>query len=324
MQPLKIGFIIDPLETLNPNKDSTYELMLEAQARGWEIFCFTLNDIELTQESAYGKFKLVGVTPQSTTWYNIKNESYGNLNILDVLFMRKDPPFDIQYIMATYILEKAERDGVLVINKPSALRNANEKVFLSCFPQCSPPTLYTRSTASILNFIDKYDKTILKPIDKMGGQSVYVVDKVDSNKFVIIEDMTRKENEHIVVQQYLPEIETHGDKRILLINGEPLEKGIARFPQGVDHRGNMAIGGKVIGFDLTERDIWLCNQVKDQIKDQGLFFVGIDVIGNYITEINVTSPTGIQEISKTSGLNVAKRVIDALESLYQEHLNKSK
>ncbi|MCA0153629.1 glutathione synthase [Winogradskyella vincentii] len=320
MQPLKIGFVMDPLETINPEKDTTLALMLEAQSRGWKLFYFTLNTIEIKNDSAYGLFKSIEVNTDSTDWYNVKQEHYDALHNLDIILMRKDPPFNTEYIISTYILEKAEKEGVLVLNKPSALRNANEKIYASNFTECSPPTIITRSKASILTFLKKHGKIILKPVDKMGGKSVFVVNQNDPNTFVIIEEITKNETEFVVAQVYISEIESSGDKRILLINGEPIKFGISRFPQGHDHRGNMAVGGKVKGFKLTERDLWICSQIKDELISQGLFFVGLDVIGDYMTEINVTSPTGVNEISQSCGENVARLTIDALQKLYNVHL----
>ncbi len=317
---MRVGFVMDPIETINPKKDSTLALMLEAQSRGWEILYLTLNDIEIKNDSAYGKITSIDVNNKSETWFEVKQESFDVLSSLDIIFMRKDPPFNIQYVISTYILEKAEKEGVLVLNKPSALRNANEKVFASNFPQCCPPSIFTRSKKSILDFLEKHNKIVLKPIDKMGGESVFIISKNDPNTIVIIEEVTKKETVYIVAQLYLSDIEISGDKRIILINGVPIQNGIARFPQGVDHRGNMAVGSKVVGFELTERDLWICSQIKNELKSQGLFFVGIDVIGNYITEINVTSPTGLNEIKQTSGIDVSQTVLDSAKVIYDGHI----
>jgi glutathione synthase len=322
MQPLKIGFVMDPLETINPNKDATMALMLEAQFRGWELFYFTLNTIEIKDDSAYGLIKSIEVNTDSTSWYKVKQEYYDTLQKLDIILMRKDPPFNTEYIISTYILEKAEKEGVLVLNKPSALRNANEKIYASNFTECSPPTIITRSKASILTFLKKHTKIILKPVDKMGGKSIFVVNQNDPNTYVIIEEITKNETEFVVAQVYISDIKISGDKRILLINGEPIKHGISRFPQGYDHRGNMAVGATVQGFKLTERDLWICAQIKDELISQGLFFVGLDVIGDYMTEINVTSPTGVNEISKSCGENIAKLILDSLQTLYELHLTK--
>lgn len=322
MLPLKIGFVIDPIERINPKKDSTVALMYNAQERGWDVYMMTLNDLELTTKTSLGKLSRITLNLEHKNWFEIEETLHCDLLYLDVIFMRKDPPFNMSYIIATYILEKAEKDGVLVVNRPAALRSANEKIVLTNFPECAPPSLVTRSKTSILKFIDTNEQIVLKPLDKMGGESVYVIKKEDPNKAVIIEDLTNHQTQHVMAQRYLPEIESFGDKRILLIDGEPVEYGIVRKPQNGDHRGNMAVGGKALGFKLSERDMWLCSKIKEEIKIKGLFFVGIDVIGDYITEINVTSPTGIQEIDNAYGINVSNLVLDALGRLYQQHMDK--
>lgn len=319
MQKLKIGFVIDPIENINPKKDSSIALMIDALERGWEVAFFTLNDLDVKNSKVFGFCKYLKFNLNSSNWYCIINEDYEPLSQFDVIFMRKDPPFDIQYITATYILELAEKEGVLVLNKPSSLRNANEKVFGLNFPECCPTSILTRSKKSILKFLKDYNKIILKPLDKMGGKSIYVIQEHDPNTNVIIEEITKQETEFVMVQKYISDIETSGDKRILIINGEAIPYGIARFSQGHDHRANIAVGGKVEGFKLSDKDLWLCSQIKSELKKQKLFFVGIDVIGDYITEINVTSPTGINEISKTSGMNVTAFILDSLENLFITH-----
>jgi glutathione synthase len=319
MQNLKIGFVIDPIENINPKKDSTIALMNGAQSRDWDIAYFELNNLEVRTNKAFGLCKYIKLNLESKDWYSVDKEIYETLNQFDIIFMRKDPPFNLQYITATYILELAEKEGVLVLNKPSSLRNANEKIFGLNFPNTCPPSILTRSKKSILEFLKEYDKIILKPLDKMGGRSIYMLQENDPNTIVIIEEITKHETEFVMVQKYISDVKKSGDKRILLVNGEPIPFGIARFPQGIDHRANIAVGGKIQGFKLSENDLKLCSEIKDELKNQNLFFVGIDVIGNYITEINVTSPTGIKEISETSEIDVTTTILDSLELIFKSH-----
>jgi glutathione synthase len=314
MKPLKIGFVMDRIETINPKKDTTLAFMLEGQSRGWELVYLTLEDLSLNNDKAEGLCRFIKVFNDLDAWYEVLNTKNSPLNSLDVIFMRKDPPFDIEYIMATYILEQAQKEGVLVINNPRSLRDANEKVFASLFPQCGPPSMLTRSKEGIKKFIELHQKIVLKPTDKMGGQSIFVISKNDQNTNVIIEEMTKFGSRYAQAQAYIPEI-IHGDKRILLVNGVPITKGITRIPQNNDHRGNMVAGAIVQGFELTERDLWICQQIGDELKNRGLFFVGIDIIGDYLTEINVTSPTGVREIDRIFNLNCSSIVFDAVEQL---------
>jgi len=226
--------------------------------------------------------------------------------------MRKDPPFDLNYIYSTYVLELAEKSGVLVINKPQALRGANEKVFTSLFPECIPPTLFSMDMHRLKKFVQQQKHAVLKPLDAMGGRSIFMVQEGDQNLNVILETLTKNNSEMITAQKFIPEI-SKGDKRILLIDGEPIPYGLARIPTKDDPRGNLAAGGKGEVFKLTKRDYWLCEQVAPTFKAMGLFFVGLDVIGDYITEINVTSPTCIREIEAGSNIKIAAQFIDRLD-----------
>lgn len=312
---IKIGVVMDPIQSINPKKDTTLELMLEAQARGWELIYLEMKDLHIENGRAFGTFKHVEVSQDLKSWYTFKNESKGYLGELDVILMRKDPPFDIEFIMATYILELAASEGCLVVNNPQSLRDANEKVFTAWFPQCCPPSILTRSKELIKEFLEKHQKIVLKPTGKMGGQSIFVVSKNDPNTPVILEEMTRNETQYTQAQAYIPEIKTIGDKRIILINGTPIPFGIARIPGEGDHRGNLAVGATAVGFELTERDHWICNQIGPILKSKGLIFVGIDVIGDYLTEINVTSPTGIKEIDKCYDTHCAALLFDQIEKI---------
>ncbi len=312
MNPVRIGFVMDPIISINPKKDTTLAIMLEAQSRGWSIVYMELKDLFLENGAAKAKMHSVHVKDDSKNWFEIKGSETGNLGDLDFLFMRKDPPFDIEYIMATYILEKAEAQGAMVINKPQGLRDANEKVFTSWFPQCCPESLLTRSGNLILDFLEKHQKIVIKPTCKMGGKSIFVLIKGDPNVNVIIEEVTKNGEEYVQVQKYISEISTTGDKRIILIDGEPVEYGLARFPSKGDHRGNLAAGGSGRGFKLSEKDRWICKEIGPGLVKKGLLFAGIDVIGDYLTEINVTSPTCIQEINKEFNINIAGRLLDCV------------
>ena len=318
MPTIKIGIVLDPMESINPKKDTTLAFMLEAQQRGWQIACMEMADLFIRDGSAQGRMRYVKVFNNTQKWFEYTGESYSQLSELDVILMRKDPPFDIEYIMATYILEKAEAEGVLVVNKPQSLRDVNEKVFTIWFPQCCPPSLLTRSKSLIREFLDAQGKIVVKPTHKMGGQSVFVIEKGDPNTNVIIEEVTQSGSKYIQAQTYIPEIATIGDKRILLIDGLPVNYGIARIPGGEDHRGNLAAGATAQGFTLTARDQWICEQIGPVLKERGLLFVGIDIIGDYLTEINVTSPTGIREIKTIFNVEIAQFFFDALTNIIQK------
>lgn len=319
MKPIRIGFVMDPIASINPKKDSTLALMQEAQKRGWEVSYLVLGDLFISNGIAEGRIHQVEVFNNLEIWYKDLKTTFEPLHQLDVLVMRKDPPFDIEFIMATYILEKAADEGVLILNQANSLRDVNEKVYTAWFPQCCPPSLLTRSKSALLDFLHKHHKIVVKPTHKMGGQTIFVLSEGDPNTQVILEEITKKETCFIQAQSYIPEIETIGDKRILLIDGTPIPHGIARKPRPGDHRGNLAVGASAEGFTLTERDLWICEQLKPMLLEKGLFFVGIDVIGNYLTEINVTSPTGIKEINHHFNLDIAATFFDSLNQKLIDH-----
>lgn len=312
MNSVKIGFVMDPIQFINPKKDTTLAMMLEAQSRGWSIFYMQLKDLYLQDGNARAKTQEISVQDNPENWFEITETKDLNLGYFDLLFMRKDPPFDMEYILATYILEKAEEQGAKVVNNPQGLRDANEKVFTSWFPQCCPPSLLTRSRPLILEFLEKHQKAVIKPTCKMGGQSIFILTKGDPNVPVIMEEVSKNGEEFVQVQKYISEISETGDKRIILINGVPVEYGLARFPSRGDHRGNLAAGATGKGFKLTKNDRWICSEIGPKLVEKGLLFVGIDVIGNYLTEINVTSPTCIKEIDKEFDINIAARLLDFL------------
>ena len=314
MKEYRLGVVMDPIESINPKKDTSLALMLEAQSRGWQIDYLEMKDLFLKDGRAEGRMRRMKLLDNPDRWHQVEEERYGPLSELNAIVMRKDPPFDIEYIMASYILERAEADGVLVLNRAQALRDANEKVFTAWFPQCCPPSVLTRSKSAIKDFLLLHHKIVVKPTSKMGGQSVFVISEGDPNTNVILEELTQRETCYIQAQVYIPEIIQKGDKRIILIDGEPVEFGITRIPGHGDHRGNLAVGARAEGFELSERDRWICSQIGPERKKRGLFFVGIDVIGDYLTEINVTSPTGIKEIDKIFHINIAARLFEVLEA----------
>ena len=273
-----------------------------------------LNDLYLSNGLAYARTRTLKVQRDPNNWYQFINEQDIPLDQLDTIIMRKDPPFDQEYIYATYLLEQAERAGTYVVNKPQSLRDANEKLFTAWFPQCCADTLVTREPQRFKKFLQQHKEIIIKPLDGMGGTSIFHIRQNDPNVSVILEMMTEYSTRYIMAQRYLPEI-TDGDKRILLVNGEPVPYALARIPSKGETRGNLAAGGTAEGRTLTERDLWIAKQVGPTLRKKGLIFVGIDVIGDYLTEINVTSPTCVQELDKQFGLNISGLLMDHIENI---------
>ena len=307
-----LGVVMDPIDSINTKKDSTFAMLLEAQARGWELQYMELKDLHLRDGECHAGMRRLRVQDNPQHWFELDEPTSKALHELDVALMRKDPPIDMEYIFATHLLELAERKGTLVVNKPHSLRDANEKLFTAWFPQCTVASIVTRSQQEILNFIKQQHDVILKPLDSMGGASIFRVREGDPNTNVIIETLTHQQQRYCMVQRFIPEISA-GDKRILLIDGEPVPYALARVPPEGETRGNLAVGGKGVGVALTERDYWICEQVAPILQQKGLLFVGIDVIGDYLTEINVTSPTCIRELDKLYGLNISATLFDAIE-----------
>ncbi|WP_031434774.1 glutathione synthase [Methylomarinum vadi] len=310
---IKLGMVMDPIDRINIKKDTSFAMLLEAQARNWELHYMEMNDLFLSNGQAHAKTRTLSVQRNPARWHEFTAEQDMALSELDVILMRKDPPFDQEYIYATYLLEQAERAGTLVINKPQSLRDANEKLFTAWFPQCCAPTLVAREPRRIRDFLRQHGEIILKPLDGMGGASIFHVRENDPNLSVILETMTQHTSRFIMAQRYLPEIKD-GDKRILLVDGEPIPYALARIPASGETRGNLAAGGRAEGRELTERDWWIARQVGPTLKQKGLLFVGLDVIGDYLTEINVTSPTCVQELDNQFGLNISARLLDHIET----------
>ncbi|MBN2866200.1 MAG: glutathione synthase [Thiotrichales bacterium] len=313
---LNIGIVMDPIENIKPHKDSSFAMLLEAQRRGHNLVYMQPEDLFLKNGQAWSMTSELKVwdRPKDEQFYGFGGSHERALNELDIILIRQDPPFNNDYLYSTHILEQAEAEGVLVVNKPQSLRDANEKLFASWFPECTPPTLVSANMAQLKTFIQEHRDTILKPLDAMGGSSIFRVKHDDPNISVIIETMTDFGKHHIMAQIFLPEIKA-GDKRILLINGEPIDYTLARIPAQGETRGNIAAGGTGVGMPITERERWLCQQIAPKLKAKGLYFVGLDVIGDYITEINVTSPTCIRELDAQFDLNIAGTLFDCLEQI---------
>jgi glutathione synthase len=312
-ESLKIGIVMDPIQSITPYKDSSLAMLLEAERRDAEIHYFEQKDLSLVSGKALGQSTLLHVRDDNDDWFDLGDQQTVELGDLDAILMRKDPPFDMEYIYTTYILDRAQDAGALVVNAPQALRDMNEKAYTAWFPQCTPPTLITRSMEEMKAFLIEHDRVVAKPLDGMGGRSIFAIQKGDKNANVIFETLTNYGTEFAVTQVFVPEIEA-GDKRILLIEGEPVPYALARIPTGDDHRGNMVAGAVTQGQEMSERDHWICEQVGPVLRDAGVLFAGIDVIGDYLTEVNVTSPTGIRELDKQFDLNVAGRMFDAIEN----------
>jgi glutathione synthase len=303
---------MDPIETIKPKKDSTLAMLLAARKRGWGIVYLRQQDLEVRGGAPRGHGKLLTVQDDPQHWFELGDAWQGGLEDLDVLLMRKDPPFDMEYIYTTYILELAERRGLLVVNKPASLRDINEKMYTAWFPQCTPPSLVTRSRGALIEFLQEHGKIVLKPLDGMGGRSIFVVTAGDLNVNVIIETLTDHGAVFTLAQRYIPEI-TQGDKRVLLIDGEPVDFALARIPAPGESRGNLVMGATGEGRPLTARDRWLCGEVGPVLAAKGVLFAGLDVIGDYLTEINVTSPTGIRELDRQFGIDIAAKLIAAID-----------
>ena len=312
-----LGVVMDPIETIKPKKDSTLAMLLAAQKRGLKIVYFRQQDLGVYSGAPLGRGSMLRVSDDAEHWFELGEPWHGGLEQLDVLLMRKDPPFDMEYIYTTYILELAENRGLLVVNKAASLRDINEKAYTSWFPQCTPPSLVTRSREELLTFLAEHGKIVMKPLDGMGGRSIFVVSSGDLNANVIIETLTDDGSRFTLAQRYIPEI-VHGDKRILMIDGTPIDYALARIPAAGESRGNLVMGAKGEGRELTERDRWLCSQVGPVLRAKGVLFAGLDVIGEYLTEINVTSPTGIRELDRQYGTEIAANLLAAIEQRLAE------
>ena len=309
----RLGVVMDPIESIQPKKDSTLAMLLAAQRRGWALTYFRQQDLAVLDGAALGRGRRIEVRDDTGAWFDLGDEWRGRLEELDVVLMRKDPPFDMEYIYTTYILELAENRGLLVVNRPASLRDINEKAYTAWFPQCTPACLISRSRRDLRAFLEEQGKVVLKPLDGMGGKSIFVVDRTDPNTNVILETLTEDGTRFALAQRYVPEI-SDGDKRILLIDGKPEPYALARIPGPGESRGNLVAGARGVVRDLTPRDRWICGEVGPVLKRMGVMFAGLDVIGDYLTEINVTSPTGIRELDRAFDVDIAGSLMEAIEA----------
>jgi glutathione synthase len=309
---VRLVVVMDPIEAIKPAKDSTLAMLLAAQARGWQLFYAEQKDLWLRDGIAWGRLAPLQVFDDLGTWFARAPTQNVKLGEFDVILMRKDPPFDMEYIYSTYILDRAELQGALVCNRPQGLRNMNEKVYTAWFPECCAPTLITRDMHDMGEFLREHGKAVCKPLDGMGGKSIFVLEQGDKNRNVVFESLTGYGTHYAIVQRYLPEIVTGGDCRIILVDGEPVPFALQRIPLPDDNRGNLAAGARAASRPLSERDRWLCAQIGPKLKEAGMLFVGLDVIGDFVTEINVTSPTGIRELNKKHGVDIGAMLMDAI------------
>jgi len=309
---IKLGIVMDPISAINIKKDSSFAMLLEAQRRGYEIHYMEMKDLYLRGGEARAATRLLSVEQNYDKWYEFGSEQDIALADLNVVLMRKDPPFDTEFIYATYILERAEEKGTLIVNKPQSLRDCNEKLYTAWFAELTPDTLVTRSAQQIRDFWQQHGDIIMKPLDGMGGSSIFRVNKQDPNLSVIIETLTNHGSFYCMAQNYLPEIKD-GDKRVLVVDGEPVPYCLARIPKSGETRGNLAAGGRGEARPLSESDWEIARRVGPTLKQKGLIFVGLDIIGDKLTEINVTSPTCIREIEAAFPISITGMLMDAIE-----------
>lgn len=309
---IKLGVVMDPISSVKVQKDSSMAMMLEAQKRGFELYYIEMQDLYLDQGQCRASVQPVKVYDDTNHWYDLGDEQDIAVSELDAVLMRKDPPFDTEYIYATYMLERAELEGTLIVNKPQSLRDCNEKLFTAWFPELTPKTLVTRSDARIREFHQKHKDVIIKPLDGMGGSSIFRIKEGDANVGVIIETLTAHGSQYAMVQEYMPAIK-EGDKRILIVNGEVMPYCLARIPAQGETRGNLAAGGSGEPRPLSATDKLIAETIAPELTKRGLIFVGLDVIGDKVTEINVTSPTCIREIEAAFPIKIAGKLMDAIE-----------
>jgi glutathione synthase len=307
-----LAVVMDPIADIKYAKDSTLAMLWAAAADGFDLLYLELGDLWLRDGVACGRARPLKVFKDETRWFELGEPSEMRLGDIGVILMRKDPPFDTEYIYSTYILERAEDQGALVVNRPRGLRDMNEKVYTAWFPQCCAPTLITRDMSDMHAFLAEHSKIVCKPLHGLGGRSIFVIEQGDKNASVVFETLTHYGNQFAIVQRYLPEIVTSGDSRVLLVDGEPMPFALARIPSHSDNRGNLAAGATGVGRPLNDRDRFLAAQIGPRLAEQGMLFVGLDVIGDFVTEINVTSPTGIRELDQQFGIDIASALIAAI------------
>ena len=304
---------MDPIERITPKKDSSFAMLLEAKRRDADIHYFEQSDLKILDGTALGRSRQLSVSDRDNQWWQFGASGETQLGDLDVILMRKDPPFDMEYVYTTYILDRAREAGALIVNNPQALRDMNEKAYTAWFPDYAPSTLITRSMADLRAFLADEGHIVVKPLDGMGGKSIFVVRKGDNNANVIFETLTDFDSRFAMAQRYIPEI-SEGDKRILLIDGEPVPFALARIPAPGENRGNLVVGATGKGQELSDKDLEICERIGPVLRESGVIFAGIDVIGDFLTEVNVTSPTGMRELDRLFELNIAGLMFDAIES----------
>ncbi|HSC66557.1 MAG TPA: glutathione synthase [Cellvibrio sp.] len=309
---ISLGVVMDPIADIKFYKDTTMALLLAAQERGWDLYYMEQKDLYLLQGEARANTRNLFVADNADNWFELGLHEDRKLGDLNVILMRKDPPFDNEFLYSTHILEVAQNQGALVVNDPRSLRDCNEKLFATQFPQCCPPVLVSRDMQRLREFHRDQGDVIFKPLDGMGGSRIFRCRQDDPNVGVILETLTDFGGQTIMAQRYIPAI-SEGDKRILVVDGEPVPYCLARIPAAGETRGNLAAGGTGVAQPLTDQDYWIVEQVAPTLKAKGLLFVGLDVIGNYLTEINVTSPTCAREIDKAYNTGIGSRLIDAIE-----------
>lgn len=311
---ISLGIVMDPIGSIKIYKDSSFAMLLAAQARGWRLFYMQQEDLYLQDGETRAAVRSLRVQDHADDWFELSVAEDIRLADLDVVLMRKDPPMNMEFLYTTYLLELAETQGLLVVNKPSSLRDCNEKLFTAWFPDCCVPTLVSRDSTRFRGFLATHQDIILKPLDAMGGASIFRIRENDPNTSVILETLTDHSQRSAMAQRFIPEISA-GDKRILMINGEAVPYALARIPAAGETRGNLAAGGRGEGVELSERDRWICRQVGPALQQRGLLFVGIDIIGDYLTEINVTSPTCIRELDKLYNLDIAGDLMNSIAAI---------
>ncbi|MGB0134592.1 glutathione synthase [Dokdonella sp.] len=308
-----LAVLMDAIADIKIAKDTTFALLLEAQRRGHSLFYMAHGDLAIRDGRPWARLSSLTVKDDAGGWYTLDQPQWRDLGEIDIVLARKDPPVDSQFIYDTQVLQMAQDSGVLVVNNPQGLRDANEKLFAQHFPQCCAPTLVARSATELKRFAAEHGKIVLKPLDGMGGRSIFLSAHGDPNLNVILETLTDNGQAFAMAQKFIPEISA-GDKRILMVDGEPIPYALARIPQGDEFRGNLAAGGRGVGVPLSDRDRWIAAEVGPELKRRGMLFVGLDVIGDWLTEVNVTSPTCLRELDAQFGLNIAAQLFDVIES----------
>lgn len=314
----KLGIVMDPITSIKTYKDSSFAMLLAAQARGWQLFYMEQSDLFLKDGRSFASVRELSVEDSARNWHHLSGRQEIALSDLGTVLMRKDPPMNMEFLYTTYLLERAADEGLLVVNDPASIRDCNEKLFTAWFPQCCTPSLVSRDPSRLRTFMEEHGDIILKPLDAMGGSSIFRARLGDPNISVILEILTNHGNTTAMAQKFIPEISA-GDKRILMVNGEAVPYALARIPARGETRGNLAAGGRGEGVELSGRDQWICSQVGQELRDRGLLFVGLDVIGDYLTEINVTSPTCIRELDELYGLDIAGQLMECIEARLQQN-----